>query len=89
MQPQPCEVRGEINEREQRLAKKRMAVSGNDHIRAFGEMFETSLTSWNSINVRFAILLKLAILFKLALCCKWPTVPKARATPTGKLVMHT
>ena len=30
-----------------------------DHILAFGEVFETSLTFWNSFIVRFAILLTL------------------------------
>ena len=33
------------------LVKHRMVVSRNDHILAFGEVFETSLTSWNSLNI--------------------------------------
>ena len=36
--------------REQQLAKQRMAVSRNHHILTFSEVFETSLTSWNSFN---------------------------------------
>ena len=46
-----------VSTREQQLAKQRMAVTRNGHIFAFGEVFETSLTSWNSFNVHFAILL--------------------------------
>ena len=68
-----------MSTREQRLAKQRVAVSRNDHILAFGEVFETSLTFWNSFNVRFAILLTLCHTY----CCTWPTVPKALATPTN------
>ena len=51
-----------MSTREQQLAKQRVAVSRNDYILAFGEVFETSLTFWDSINsfsVRFAILLTL------------------------------
>ena len=40
--------------REQWLVKLRVAVSGNNHIFAFGEVFETSPTFWNSFNVRYA-----------------------------------
>ena len=43
--------------REQWLVMQRMAVSKNDHILSFGEVFKTSLTSWNPFNVRFAITL--------------------------------
>ena len=60
--------------REQQLAKQIMAVSRNNHIIMFGEVFETSLMSWNSFNVCFVIL--------LTLCCTWPTVSKVLATPT-------
>ena len=44
--------------REQQLAKQRVAVSRNDHILTFGEVFETLLTFWDSMNsfsVHFAI----------------------------------
>ena len=50
---------------EQRLVKQRVAISRNDHILAFGEVFETSLTFWDSINslsIHFAILLTLVTL---------------------------
>ena len=72
-QPLPHEVCGKI--REQQLVKQRVAISRNDHILVFGEVFKTSVTSMNFYNVCFAIL--------LALCCTWPTVPKALATPTN------
>ena len=64
--------------REQWLANQRVAVSRNDDILALGEVFETSLTFWNSFNIHFAILLTL---FHTC-CCTWLTVPKALATPT-------
>ena len=54
--------------REHRLAKQRMGHLENDHILAFGEVFETSLTSWNSFNVCFAIL--------HTVCCTWPAAQK-------------
>ena len=41
--------------REQQLAKQGVAVSRNNHILAFGEVFETSLTFSDSIN-SFSIL---------------------------------
>ena len=63
-----------VSMREQWPAKQKMAVSRNDHILMFGEVFKTSLTSWNSFNVWFAIL--------LTLCYTWPTIPKPSATPT-------
>ena len=59
--------------REQRLAKQRVTVSRNDPILTFGEVFETSLTFWDSMNsfsVRFAILLTLCHTY----CCTWLTV---------------
>ena len=62
-----------MSTREQWLVKQRMAVSRSDHILTFGEVFKTSLTSWNSFNVHFAIL--------LTLCCT--TILKAHATPTN------
>ena len=64
-----------MSTREQWLAKQRMAVSRNDPTFVFGEVFKTSLTSRNSCNVRFAILLTLG--------CTWPTILKACATPTN------
>ena len=51
-----------MSTREQQLVKQRVAVSRNDYILTFGEVFETSLTFWDSMNsfsVRFAILLTL------------------------------
>ena len=45
--------------REQWLANQRVAVSRNDDILALGEVFETSLTFWNSFN--FVILLTLVV----------------------------
>ena len=45
------------------------------YLRVRWGVWNLTYLSWNSINVRFAIL--------LTLCCKWPTVPKACATPTG------
>ena len=39
-----------MSTREQRLAKQRVAVSRNDHILAFSEVFETSLTFCDSVN---------------------------------------
>ena len=65
---------------EQQVAKQRkcVAVLSNDHILAFGEVFETSLTSSNSFSVCFAIFLIL-----LTLHCMWPTVPNARPIPTN------
>ena len=53
------------------------AINGcleKDHILTFGEVFETSLTSWNSFKICIAIL--------LTLCYTWPTIPKPSATPT-------
>ena len=61
--------------REQQLAKQRMTISKNDHILAFGEVFETSLTSWNSFIICFATL--------LTLCCTWLTMSKVHAMPTN------
>ena len=55
-----------------------MAVLRNNHIFTFGEVFKTSLTSSNSFNVCFAILLTL-----LTLCCIWLTIQKAHGTPTN------
>ena len=76
MQPIPLEVHSEIDEYEEhQLANQRMDVLKNDHILGFSEMLKTSLTSWNSFNVCFAILLTLG--------CTWPTVPKAYAMPTN------
>ena len=34
-----------------------MAISRNDCMLTFGEVFETSLTAWNFFNIHFAILL--------------------------------
>ena len=51
--------------KEQRLANQRVAISRNDHILTFGEVFETSLTFWNSFSVRFASLLTLCHTY----CC--------------------
>ena len=48
-----------MSTRDQWLAKQRIAVSRNGHILTFGEVFKTLLTSWNSFNVPFAILLTL------------------------------
>ena len=51
----------------------------------FSEVFETSLTIWDSMNsfsVRFAILLTLCHTY----CCTWPTVTKALATPNNSNV---
>ena len=45
----------EYETEEQRQAKQRMAVLGNDHIFAFGEVFETSLTFSISFSIHFAI----------------------------------
>ena len=76
MQPLSREVNGEIDEHERPVASE--AKNGrlrNDHILAFGVVFETLLTSWNSFSVCFAIL--------LMICCTWPTVPKALAMPTN------
>ena len=59
-----------------------MAVSRNDYVLTFGEVFETSFTFWDSINsfsVHFAILLTLCHTY----CCTWPTITKAFATPTN------
>ena len=57
MQPLPP---GKIDEykTEEQLAKQRMVVLGNDHILAFGKVFETSLTFLNSFSIHFAIHLK-------------------------------
>ena len=55
-----------------------MAVLRNNHIFAFGKVFKTSLTSSNSFNVCFAILLTL-----LTLCYTWLTIQKAHGTPTN------
>ena len=38
-----------MSTREQWLAKQRMAVSRNNHILAFGEVFETLLTFWKAL----------------------------------------
>ena len=40
-------------------------------------LLETSLTSLNSFNIHFAIL--------LMFCCTWPTAPKACATTTNAI----
>ena len=59
MQPLPHEVHGKINVWKRGAAaskaKKHMAVLRNDLILAFSEVFETSLTSLNSFDVRFLI----------------------------------
>ena len=68
-------ARSTLSRREQRLAKQRMAVSINDHILAFGEVFEPRSLPSNSFNVRFAVFLTLRY--------TWPTFPKACATPTN------
>ena len=73
MHPTLREVCGKIDDyktEDQWLANqiKCMAILRNDYILAFGEVFETSLTSSNSFNVCFAILLTLLIL-----CCTWST----------------
>ena len=68
--------------REQQLAKQRVAILRNDHILAFGEVFEISLTFWDSLksfSICFAILPTLCHTY----CCTWPTVTKALATPTN------
>ena len=57
--------------REQWLVMQRMAVSKNDHILSFGEVFKTSLPG------------TLSMYGLPSLCCTWPTVPKVRATPTN------
>ena len=76
MQPIHLELHSEIDEYEEhQLANQRMDVLKNDHILGFSEMLKTSLTSWDSFNVCFAILLTLG--------CIWPTVPKAYAMPTN------
>ena len=73
MQPIHLELHSEIDEYEEhQLANQRMDVLKNDHILGFSEMLKTSLTSWNSFNVCFAILFTLG--------CTWPTIPKAYAT---------
>ena len=57
------------------LRRDRWAWENSDyhnHIHMFSEVFETSLTSWNSFHVRFAIILT-----------PWLTVLKAHATPTN------
>ena len=79
MQPQPHEVRGEIDEykrEEQLLAKQRkpMAILKNNHT------LLTSLTSLNSFNIPFAILLTL-----FTHCYTWLTILKAHATPTNSI----
>ena len=66
-------------ERAAAIGKQRVAISRNDHILVFGEVFETSLTFWNSFNIRFAILLTLCHTY----CYTWPTVTKALAMPTN------
>ena len=66
--------------RKQWLASKQWSSRlRNDHILALGEVFKTSLTFWNSFNIRFAILLTLCH----TCCCTWPTIPNALATPTN------
>ena len=57
--------------------RKCVAVLSNDHILAFGELFETSFTSSNFFSVCFAIFLILLILR-----CMWPTVPKTHPVYT-------
>ena len=61
-------VRSRSTREEQRLAKQKKRMT----------MFDHSLPLTNSFNVHFAILLTL-----FTLCCTWPTVPKACATPTN------
>ena len=70
-----------MSTREQQLAKQRVAVSRNDHILAFGEVFETSLTFWNSFNIHFAILLSTKPL-------AMPTNSNAHVSPVGLKVMR-
>ena len=77
-----------MSTREQWLEKQRMVISRNNRILVFGEVFKTSLTSWNSFNIRFAIL--------LTLCCTWrPSqkhVPRlltnAHVQPAGSKVIE-
>ena len=68
-----------MSTREQRLEKQRVAVSRNDHILVFSEVFKPSLTFWKSFSARFAILLTLCHTY----CCTWLTVTKALATSTN------
>ena len=63
-----------MSTREQQLVKQRMAISRNHHIFAFGEVFETSLTSF---NISFAILLTIITI-----------VPKAQAMLTNSNNAH-
>ena len=57
-----------MNTREQQLVKQRVAVSRNNHILVFCEVFKTSLTFQNSFNICFVILLTLCH----TCCCTWP-----------------
>ena len=65
-----------MSTREQQLVKQRMAISKNHHIFAFGEVFETSLTSF---NISFAILLTLVTHGR----------PSQKHRPCLQTVMHT
>ena len=64
-----CEVHGKIDKFER---------AENDHILAFSEVLETTLTSWNSFNVHFAIL--------FPPCCTWLIASKPHTTPTNSNV---
>ena len=66
--------------RGQWLAKQRMAVSRNDHILTFREVFKALLTSWNSFNVLFPILLTLLNMADRPNTCVTPTNSNAHVT---------
>ena len=79
MQPLPREVCREIESTsEQRLAKQSIAVSRNDH---FNEVFEP-----RSLPQTHSYMYSLPSFTLPTLCCTWPTVPKACATPTNSNV---
>ena len=69
-----------MSTRGQWLAKQRMAVSRNDHILTFRVVFKALLTSWNSFNVLFAILLTLLNMADRPNTCVTPTNSNAHVT---------
>ena len=56
-EPKCSHYHGQIDEyarEEEQVGNQRMVILRNNHILTFGEVSETSLTSWNSFNVCLA-----------------------------------
>ena len=73
-----------MSTREQRLAKQRMVVSRNNHILAFGEVFESRSFPSNSLNVCFGVFLTLHYTWP----CAMPTNSNVHVSPVGSKIIE-